>query len=250
MDQEKPSALVLVAGGVGGLDLCGFSLRRAIRLARLPYMVEAVVWGHGFGRWYSDLSDVTHLDRQAERVAALIRGFRADHPGRPVFAVGKSGGAGVAVKALERLDADSVERAVLLAPALSPRYDLARALTAVRRDMVVFRSPLDVVILGAGTRLFGTIDRVRTFGAGLLGFIVPGADEPDGERSRQYAKLVQVCWRPRMVGLGHLGGHFGTDQPWFVRERVLPLLRADEPAEVTRRNGGSGSSRHPVPPIS
>ena len=34
--------------------------------------------------------------------------------------VAKSGGAGVAVKALELLDDETVERAVLLAPALSP----------------------------------------------------------------------------------------------------------------------------------
>lgn len=218
---------MLVLGGVGGLDLCGFSLRLAARAARLPYAVEPVVWGHGFGRWFADLSDVANLDRQAARVADRIRGFRAGHPGDPVFVVGKSGGAGVAARALERSDAGSVERAILLEPALSPRYDLAPALRAVHRDMVVFTSPLDLVILGAGTRLFGTIDRVRTFGAGLVGFARPGPDEPDAERVRQYAKLREVRWRPRMLGLGHLGGHFGADQPWFLRARVIPLLRVD-----------------------
>ncbi len=234
METERPGGLVLVAGGVGGLDLCGFSLRRAVKAARLPYAVEVIVWGHGFGRWYSDLSDVPHLDRQAERVALSIRAFRADHPGRPVFLVGKSGGAGVAVKVLERLDDDDVERAVLLAPALSPGYDLARALGAVRREMVVFTSPLDVVILGAGTWLFGTIDRVHTFGAGLRGFAVPRPDDPDQERRRRYSRLRQVRWRPRMAESGHLGGHFGTDLPWFLGRYVVPLLRADESAEVGR----------------
>ena len=125
-----------------------------------------------------------------------------------------------------------MERAVLLAPALSPRYDLTAALRAVRREMVVFWSPLDVVILGAGTRLFGTIDRVRTVGAGLVGFAVPGPDEPDAERRRQYAKLRQVRWRPRMVGLGHLGGHFGPDHP-----AVPPELRR---AAASRGPGGVG----------
>ena len=60
------------------------------------------------------------------------------------------------MKALELLDEETVERAVLLAPALSPRYDLTAAFRAVRREMVVFWSPLDVIILGFGTRLFGT----------------------------------------------------------------------------------------------
>src|SRR5262249_46816913 len=151
------------------------------------------------------------------------------HPDESVFVVGKSGGAGVAVRALERLDAEDVERAVLLAPALSPRYDLTAALRAVRREIVVFWSPLDLVILGAGTWLFGTIDRVHSFGAGLVGFNVPGRAETDADRVRQYAKLRQVRWRPRMAGRGHLGGHFGSDHPWFLREWVVPLLRADGP---------------------
>ena len=230
VEAERPSGLLLVVGGVGGLDLCGFGMRRAAKVARLPYALQAVAWGHGFGRWYADLSDVAHHDRQAERIAGTIRGFRAEHPGAPVFVVAKSGGAGIAVKALERLDADGVDRVVLLAPALSPSYDLARALRAVKREMVVFTSPLDLVILGAGTRLFGTIDRVRTSGAGLVGF--RGPDGSDVERSRQYAKLRQVRWRSRMVGVGHLGGHFGTDLPWFLRKYVIPSLRADATAEA------------------
>lgn len=225
----RPTGLVLALGGVGGLDFCGFGLRLAARAERLPSAVEIVVWGHGPGRWYRDLSDVAHLDRQAERVAGRVREFRAGHPGEPVYVVGKSGGAGIVVKTLERLEPSSVERAVLLAPALSPRYNLSRALRAVHREMVVYTSPLDLVILGAGTRLFGTIDRVRTFGAGLVGFDVPGPGEDD-ERSRAYAKLRQVRWRPPMVGLGHLGGHFGTDHPRFLRRHVIPLLRDDRPA--------------------
>ena len=64
---------------------------------------------------------------------------------------------------------------MLLAPALSPGYDLTAALRAVRREIVVFWSPLDLIVLGAGTRLFGTIDRVKTVGAGLVGFRVPAA---------------------------------------------------------------------------
>jgi hypothetical protein len=86
--------------------------------------------------------------------------------------------------------------------------------------------------------LFGTIDRVRTVGAGLVGFAVPDA------------KLRQVRWRPGMVGLGHLGGHFGTDLPRFLRASVVPLLRADEPADGGRRFADPGSSRPLAPPIS
>jgi hypothetical protein len=232
-------------GGVGGLDFCGSSMRRLARSGRLPCAVDSIVWGHGFGLWHADLTDVANHDRQAGRVAEMVRQFRRDHAAEPIFLVGKSGGCGVAVRALEQLDTDLVERAVLIAPALSPAYDLTAALRAVRHEAVVFWSPLDLVILGAGTWLFGTIDRVRSVGAGLVGFAVPGRDEPESERTRQYAKLRQVRWGPRMVALGHLGGHFGADQPWFLLRWVVPLLRADDPrpdAGASRGTDGTGSA--------
>jgi pimeloyl-ACP methyl ester carboxylesterase len=233
VDVARPCGLVLVADGVGGLDLCATGLRYVSGAERLPCVVEVVRWGHGIGRWFADLSDVSNRDRQAALVAEAVRRFQADRPGDLVFLVGKSGGSGVVIKALEQLDPESVERVVLLAPALSPGYDLTRALRAVRREVVVFWSPFDVIILGAGTRLFGTIDRVRSVGAGMVGFVVPGPDDPNDEKIRQYAKLRQIRWRPRMASTGYLGGHFGPDIPRFLRKYVVPLLRAGD-AEPAR----------------
>ncbi len=103
---------------------------------------------------------------------------------------------------------------------------------AVRREVVVFWSPLDIVILGAGTRLFGTIDRVRTAAAGLVSFLVPRHDDPETERIREYAKLRQIRWRPEMMSAGYWGGHFGPDHPRFLRKYVIPLLRAGEAQAV------------------
>ena len=127
---------------------------------------RSIPWGHGFGRWLADLTDVGNRDAKARSIAEMVKDFKTAQPDGPVFLVAKSAGSGVVVKALEHLDQDAVERVVLLAPALSPRYDLSRALAAVRHEMVVFWSPLDVFILGLGTLAFGTIDRVRTAGAG------------------------------------------------------------------------------------
>ncbi len=188
------AGLVLVADGVGGFDLCGTSLCYAANRAGLPHAIRIVGWGHGPGRWHADLTNVANHVTQAEALAAEVRAFRARNPEAPVFLVGKSGGTGIVVRALEQLPEGSVESAILLAPALSPRYDLTRALRAVRREMVVFWSPLDLIVLGAGTRLFGTIDRVRAVSAGLVGFRPP----PEAEAA-QYAKLRQVRWRPRMA---------------------------------------------------
>lgn len=217
--------LVLVADGVGGLELCGLALRYVMGAQRLPFVVRVVPWGHGWGRWHADLTRTANRDAQAEIVAKQVRAFRArpDGPSAPVCLVGKSGGSGVIVKALERLPDGAVDTVVLLAPALSPEYDLTRALRAVGGEMVVYWSPLDLIVLGAGTRFFGTIDRVKTVSAGLVGFRPPPA--PSDEQRRQYARLRQVRWRPRMATTGYLGGHVGPDSPAFLRKYVVPLLR-------------------------
>jgi hypothetical protein len=228
--ERRGEGLVLVADGIGGLDLCGTALRYVMAAEGLSRAFHMVPWGHGFGRWLADLTDVANRDRQAVLIAQTVRRFREDRPDEPVFLVAKSGGSGVIVKALEHLTEDTVERAIFLSPALSPRYDLTAALRAVRLEMVVFWSPLDLLILGAGTWVFGTVDRVRTASAGMVGFSVP-ADGPtvDGPSESPYSKLRQIRWGPRMVGTGYLGGHVGPDSPVFLKKYVVPLLRS-EPA--------------------
>ncbi len=228
---ENAEGRVLVLGGVGRFDLLGIGLRYAAGAAGLPFSVEIFPWGHGFGRWFADLTRVDSRDRDASRLAEEIRRYRTDRPGSLVFIVAQSAGAGIAALALEQLDADTVERVILLAPALSPAYDLSRALRAVRHEMVAFCSPVDLIILGVGTCLFGTIDRVWTFGAGLVGFRVPASDQPGDDRTRQYRKLRQVRWRPSLMTLGHFGGHFGADGPRFLRKCVVPLLHVDSGPE-------------------
>jgi pimeloyl-ACP methyl ester carboxylesterase len=224
------TGLVLIADGVGGLDLCDRSLRQVMGERGGRRLVRPVRWGHGFGRWHSDLTNVANHKARALDVVAEVLEWRERRPGSPVYLVGKSGGTGIVVRALEGLPEGSIEAAVLLAPALSPGYDLSTALKAVRREMVVFWSPMDVVILGAGTWLFKTVDRVRSVGAGMTGFRPP-PDLDEAGRS-QYAKLRQVRWRPSMASTGYLGGHVGPDSPAFLRKYVLPLLTASGPTEL------------------
>jgi hypothetical protein len=218
--------LVLVVGGVGGLDLCGTAIRYVVAAEGLNYAIHVFPWGLGFGRWWADLSNVSNRDVKAALLADTVRRFRDRQPDNPVFLIAKSGGSGVVIKALEQLAEKSVERAILLAPALSPGYDLTAALHAVRREMVVFWSPLDLIISGAGTRVFGTADRVRTVSAGLVGFRIPPVSTvSDHPLDRQYAKLRQIRWTPRMAATGYLGGHVGPDSPVFLKKYVVPLLR-------------------------
>ena len=224
--EREDTGLVLVADGVGGLNLCGTALHHVIRSTGEPCVVRLVPWGHGLGRWHADLTNAANHVEKGRALAVEVAEFKERRPGAPVFLVGKSGGTGMVIRALERLPEDTVEAAVLLAPALSPGYDLSRALRAVRREMVVFWSPMDVFVLGLGTRIFGTIDRHRVVSAGLVGFRRP--DKLDERGKAQYAKLRQVRWRPVMARTGYLGGHVGPDSPAFLRKYVVPLLRVGE----------------------
>jgi pimeloyl-ACP methyl ester carboxylesterase len=225
-DNQSEAGLVVLADGVGGLNLVGTSLRYVLPEAGLAHTLRVVPWGHGFGRWHLDLTNVGNQDAHAQAIAAEVESFRASKPGAPVFLIGKSGGSGVIVRALEALPDESIERAILLAPALSPSYDLSFALRALRTEMVVFWSPLDVFVLGVGTRIFGTIDRRRMVSAGLVGFQRP--DSLDDAGKAQYAKLRQVRWHPRMSRTGYMGGHVGLDLPAFLKAYVAPLLVRSE----------------------
>jgi len=238
------SGLVLVADGVGGLDLCGNALRYVAAAEGFPHEVRILNWGHGFGRWHADLTNVPNHEAQAAIIAAELAVLREQRAGAPAFLVGKSGGTGLVVRALEALPEGSVEAVVLLSPALSPEYDLAPALRAVRREMVVFWSPLDLVVLGIGTRIFGTVDRVNSVSAGLVGFRPPGG--ADAAATPEYAKLRQVRWRPEMASTGYLGGHVGPDSPAFLRKYVLPLLTVEKAHDA---DSPPGSSPRPDAPI-
>lgn len=232
MTPGSPSAgLVLVADGIGGMDLCGRALARVVTRAELPYTTWVVHWCHGYGRWYADLTRYADCEARADDVAETIRLFRDRRPDVPVFLVGKSGGCAVMIKALERIETPLVERAVLLAPALSPGYDLAPALQNVNRDIVVHWSPYDLFFLGLGTGVFGTSDRIRGRGAGLVGFRLPGADD-DPSRQEAYRKLRQVRWTPSMSLTGYFGGHLGPDSPRFLAKYIVPLLRVERAAEA------------------
>ncbi|MDB5349671.1 MAG: hypothetical protein JWN86_918 [Planctomycetota bacterium] len=241
---DETSGLVLVADGVGGLDLCGTGLIHAAAKAGLSHEVRIVPWGHGFGKWHRDLTNVENHKVRSAEIVSEVEAFRAGKPRAPVYLVGKSGGTGMVVRALEALPENSVEAAVLLSSALSPEYDLSRALRAVRREMTLYWSPLDVFVLGVGTRVFGTIDGRKAVSAGLVGFRQPKDLDESGRL--QYAKLKQIRWSPGMARTGYLGGHIGPDNPAFLKKYVLPLLQVAPQSEDAGEPGSSPRADAPI----
>src|SRR5262249_10263031 len=154
--------------------------------------VRVFEWSHGFGRHVRDLQDTPHLLAKATELADEVRQVKAQ--GRPVFLVGHSGGAGLVLAAAAQLPPATVERTILLAPAVSPTFDLSAALRATKGELVSYRSELDRLWLGLGTHEFGTVDRVYGSAAGLHGFREP--DHLTDEGRLLYRRLVQIPWRP------------------------------------------------------
>lgn len=160
-------------------------------------------------------------DGQAQKIADLItKQFRED-PTRHIMLTGHSGGCGLAVWALEKLPPDvKVDTVLLLAPALSPTYDLSPALARVTGRLFAFTSPNDIFALGAGTALVGTIDGKKCAAAGKVGFVKPTEPADD----KQYEKLTPRPYDAAWVKYGNIGDHIGVMNPRFVSTILAPVL--------------------------
>ncbi|MBC8107695.1 MAG: hypothetical protein H7Z14_13975 [Anaerolineae bacterium] len=166
------------------------------------------------------LQSVERNRREAKNVATQIAKMRRDHPKDRIVISAESGGTGMAVWELEDLPADvHVDAVVLIAPALSPEYDLSAALKHVRGAMHVFVSEQDNLILAWGTEQYGTIDGKHVQAAGRFGFVQPKTAD-----ATQYAKLVQVPHQSAWWKYWNFGGHGGGMSPAFAKHVIAPLI--------------------------
>ncbi|MBL8795696.1 MAG: hypothetical protein JNM56_17455 [Planctomycetia bacterium] len=212
-----------VVGGVGGLENLKLAVQVALRMEGLKHEVVLFEWTHGKGKILKDLQDSRHYAGKIEELADELKRAHWADPDRPIYVIARSGGAGLALAAAERLPEGTLERIILLSPAVSPQYNLRPALRACRHEIVSFHSDLDVVVLGWGTSQFGTSDRHYCNSAGRVGFRKPDASDPEGEQL--YRRLVQVRWTPAMLLTGHTGGHVGSALPTFLAREVTPWLK-------------------------
>lgn len=217
----KPG-IIFVVGGAGALDFGYAATQWAFKTAKVPHELREFQWSHGKGRVLRDLQDTRHLIAKAEELANVIKEYKTGHPDRPVYLIARSTGAAVVLEAAARLPDATLEKIVLLASAVSPRYNLVPALRATRGEIVAYRSDLDGVVLGWGTSTFGTADRLYSESAGKTGFLLPSHD---ALTRLYYLRLVQVSWKPRMLWTGHLGDHFGCNAPLFVLSEIAPRVQ-------------------------
>jgi hypothetical protein len=210
---------VLHLPGVSGESIIDHDLRDGLRKAGFDGEIHIYDWTcHDPG------IPALHNRQRNEDQAAVVAGhiekqFRA-RPDVPIYLTSHSGGAGPAVWALEKLPSDvSVKSLVMIAPALSPGYDLSKALSHVTGKAYCFYSPDDDMVLGTGTKLFGTIDGVKTDAAGRIGFT-----RPDTADAKQYAKLVAKPYESAWARFGNIGGHVGCMTTPFVQAVVGPAM--------------------------
>jgi pimeloyl-ACP methyl ester carboxylesterase len=215
--------IVFIVDGAGGFQATSKSFRQTVAAEGLPLCIETVVWTHGYCRFLADQVHHKHLLEEGRRLAALIQERKQSCP-VPVYLVGHSAGAGVALLALEQLPPGVVERVVLLAPAVSANYDLRPALARARGGIDVFYSDRDWAYLGLGVSLTGNADRHWGRAAGRIGFRTLVQCPED---AALYGRLRQHPWQRSLEWTGNHGGHYGGYQPEFLRCFVLPLLRPE-----------------------
>jgi len=219
---DADRGLVIVLPGIDGRMPYNEIAARHLAEQDIRMAVELRDWTAPLGMLYNQTAVMRNRE-VAQTVAARIEAYRREHPGRPVFLIGHSGGTALAVWAAEALPADEpVDGIILLASSLSPTYDLSAALARSRGGIVSFYSPLDGGLLGIGTTLVGTMDGLHGESAGKVGFHRPG--ESGG--SDPYPRLYQVAWDPKMIAAGHGGGHFDYMSLGFVSTYIAPLIRA------------------------
>lgn len=213
--------LVIVLSGIEGRSVLTDDIARGLNKGGVEYAITVHPWTSDWGGPLYNLRAQERNRRQAEKLAARIEEYQMDHPDRPVFLVGHSGGSAIAVWTAESLSPSrQVEGIVLIAPALSPAYPLDMALVHSRRGIVNFYSELDM-LLGVGTAVAGTMDGRYTSSAGAVGF-----RSSPGEEGMAYENLFEIGWRREMALTGNIGGHLSSTTTYFVSTYVAPLITA------------------------
>jgi pimeloyl-ACP methyl ester carboxylesterase len=213
-EQHLNEGLTIVLPGIDGRALHNENICRALAALNVPTAIELHDWTFPVGPIFNQCAVGRNRDVSA-MLAAYVVDYRRQHPQRPVYLIGHSGGTAIAVWAAEAMPpGEELDGVVLLGSSLSPGYDLSRALAGTKQ-LITYYSTSDAVLLGAGCTVIGTMDRQFTEAAGKVGF------------SMTHPRLTQIPYDSSMARAGHDGSHFSYCGTGFVTAYVGPLIRSD-----------------------
>jgi len=208
---------VIVLPGIEGRSLLNRGIAAGLNDAGVPYGIEIYDWTEG-PLWgvYNLRSRKLHA-RQVAVLRDKILAYRTEHPGKPVYLVGHSGGGALSLLTAAALpEGTAVTGLVLIVPAISPRFSLDASLARVERGIWNYRSYGDCIYLGLLTTLFGTVDGWHVPAAGAVGF-----------RRPLDPRVREVPFQMAMFRDWNTGGHLTCTNRTFIRKWIAPILLPD-----------------------
>ena len=212
---RRRRGLTIILGGIEGPSVYNLNMARGILRSRHRGAVVRFDWNKGvpFVRSLVNLIDTRHQERQAAAIVEYIVTYRREHAEAPIHLVAQSGGCWITIRVLESLPSEiCIQTAVMIAPSMSPGYDISRAADRCAGGLFSFGSAGDYFFLGLGTLMFGTSDRVFTPSAGLLGW------------HYQHPKFTDARWHPAWLWMGNLGNHTMSGATHFMEHVIGKVL--------------------------
>ena len=224
--KSSDGSIVFLLPGVAGNE--GYSHLVSAIESSTHREVQTVSWGAPPPLFMLNFSNRGIHDDAEAKLAKVIEDRHEKFPSATIDLIGHSAGCGVILGAMKRLPQDlRPNTIVLLAPSVSPTFDLAPALSRID-TLHVFSSPRDTFFLNWRTSHFGTYDNVKTRAAGNAGFDL--AALPADLRAKVVTHPYEEAWKD----LDNDGGHFGALADPFAQKIIAPLfISATVPA---RRN--------------
>lgn len=240
-DGDLRNGITYYVGGAGPIGHVGsLDVPMGLQDAGYDGYVKVFSW-QGWTHAGDQMSLAKNREKATE-LAAEIRNYAREYPGKKINIVALSAGTGIAAFALEFIpERIQVQNVVFLGCSLSSRYDLTRALRRVRGNLYCVYSPSDVILKDI-VWYTGTVDRSKASEgiAGLEGFRRPSTASSD--MARQYAKLQNVACRPEFADVGYRGGHTDCTSRGFVSTYLAGTLMGLDRALA----GGAARSPRPV----
>lgn len=215
---QSPDTVIIVPG-LGGDGPDYGSVCQALADAGDPACMQVFNWGCTWPGLFVTIYDGSLHEETEAKLDNLIADWRQAHPKSRIVLIGHSAGCGVVLNAVARLDpkVGLVGPIVLLAPSVSPDYDLKPSLQ--RANVIhAFYSPDDSFWLGIAPVIFGDYDASHRYGAGKSGFDLSKLDDAEQK------KLIEHPYKKEWAFLGVHGGHFDWLSRDFVMKIIEPIL--------------------------